>query len=669
MFRRILVAALTAALLCSVAQATAGDAPKAFPEKASELFNLTTVWTVHLKFKADQWDAMEPKDMGRGIFGGGPVRNNAEDFGPAMFLGGSFMRQGDENEDGKISRDEFGKLCQQLFREWDKDKSGKLNVAQLRAGLNATFTGAANAPGQRFMGVRLLGDQGKRNGLASAMGVEFDYVHADLEFEGKEFKDVSVRYKGNGTWLNSRASQKRSMKIDLNEFNKGNKLAGITKLNLHNNVTDASWMNEVLSHRLYRDAGVPAARAAYARVFVTVAGKFERKYLGLYSIIENIDKGFVKENIGSGKGAILKPVTSDLFSYLGTDWSKYQQVYDPKTELTAKQQKRIIDFCKLMDKADDAEFAEKVGAYIDLDEFARYMAVTVWLSTLDSILMVGQNYLVYLDPSSNKFQFIPWDLDHSFGQFFLVGTQEQRERLDIHHPWRGDNHFLERMFKVEEFKKLYLARMEDFSKDVFKPERFHKQVDDIAAAIRAAVKEESGDKLARLESVVAGETVEAGFGGPRAAQPPATQPGATASAGARGGSRGDQRPGRGGGMQIKPIKSFVNIRAQSVLEQLAGKPGLSFDPPPKPRESGPGGNFGPGIFLAPAFMNNFDADKDSSLTREEFSAGFAKWFEAWNTDNSGQLTNEQLRAGLNRDLSSGTGPFARPMAPAPPVNR
>ena len=55
------------------------------------------------------------------------------------------------------------------------------------------------------------------------------------------------------------------MKIDLNEYVKGQKLAGITKLNLHSNVTDASWMNEVLSHRLYRDAGVPAPRTAYAR--------------------------------------------------------------------------------------------------------------------------------------------------------------------------------------------------------------------------------------------------------------------------------------------------------------------------------------------------------------------------------------------------------------------
>ena len=66
----------------------------------------------------------------------------------------------------------------------------------------------------------LQGPEGKRNGLASAMGIEFVYVHADLEFEGQLLKDVAVRYKGNGTFMESRnslkRSLKRSLKLDLN---------------------------------------------------------------------------------------------------------------------------------------------------------------------------------------------------------------------------------------------------------------------------------------------------------------------------------------------------------------------------------------------------------------------------------------------------------------------
>ena len=642
-------------LVASIAGfSAAGESSKPLPGKASELYDTTSVWNIHLKFTAEQYKAMQPVNGERGFFGlGGP--RNAQEFGPAMFLSPIFTKAADTNSDGKITRQEFLDMGQRWFAEWDKDKKGKVTLSQLRNALNTTFAGGGGA---QMMQIRLQGDEGRRNGLASAMGIEFKYVHADLEFEGAEFKDVAVRYKGNGTFLTATGMDKKSMKIELNDYTKGQKLAGVTTLNLHNNVTDASWMNEVMSHRLYRDAGIPASRSAYARVFLTVPGKFDDKYIGLYSIIENVDKHFVQENIAAKKGALLKPVTPNLFAYLGNDWAKYKQTYDPKVELSTKQQKRIIAFCKLLDSADNDVFASQVADYIDLDEFARYMAVTVWLSTLDSILTIGQNYYVYLD-QNGKMQFIPWDLDHSFGQFPLVGSQEQRNQLSIHHPWRGDNRFLERMFRVEAFKKLYLQHMETFSQGIFKPDRFIKQVDQIAAAIRPAVAEESNSRLARFDAAVAGKPVEQGPMGPAAA--PATQPTTQPAP-------PNAAPPRGPWGALNPIKLFAPLRTKSVIEQLSGKSqGLMLDGNPNPTPPAPGRNaFGPGFFLAPVMLKAFDTDKDNQITSAEAAAGFAKWFDAWNSDKSGILTQEQLRAGLNEDLSTTTpGPFAKPSAQRP----
>jgi hypothetical protein len=124
----------------------------------------------------------------------------------------------------------------------------------------------------------------------------------------------------------------------------------------------------------------------------------------------------------------------------------------------------------------------------------------------------------------------------------------------------------------------------------------------------------------------------------------------------------------------KPIKGFVKARAQSVIAQVAGKsegqtPG-GFGGPTGGR-GGPGGpgGFGPGMFLGGAFMGALDSDKDGALTREEFTQGFAKWFESWNSDKSGVMTDEQLRAGIDKDLApfrqgppGGTG-FGPPGAP------
>lgn len=645
------------------------------PQTSSDLFQETTVWNVHLTFTPEQWAAMEPAGGPGAPPGAGRPRGG---FGPGMFLGPAFAQAGDSDGDKKLSRDEFLALGAKWFGVWDKAGAGKVNSDQLRDGLNTTFAppgvpggrpGGGPGRGGPRGGMNLQGREGARNGLASAMGIEFKYVHADLDFQGQSFKDVAVRYKGNGTFLQSRGSNKRSLKIDLDEYNKDHKLAGVTKLNLHNNVTDPSSMNEVLSHRLFRDASVPAPRSAYARVFVTVPGTHDRQYLGVYSLVENVDDDFAEQRFETRKGAIFKPVTPALFADLGDDWARYNQTYDPKAA-SKEDKQRVIDFCKLLTHADDAEYAAKLGDFVDLDELSRFMAVTVWLSTLDSILGPGQNFYVYLHPKTNKFQFIPWDLDHSFGQFFLMGNPEIRERLSIHKPWMGDNRFLERVFKVDAFKQAYLARLDEFSRTIFQPERFHQQVDAIAAAIGPAVKEESEQRYARFAKVVAGEPVGSemgGFGGP----PGGGRPGSSPPDG--GPPAGGPPPGFPPMQPPKPIKGFVAARAQSVIDQLAGKSqGATIQPfgpfagggPRGPGGLGPGpggppGGFGPGNMLGPAFMNMFDGDKDAHLTRAEVAQGFTRWFDSWNSDKSGILTDEQLRDGINQEFMPRGGPGRR----------
>ena len=376
-------------------------------------------------------------------------------FGPGMFIAPVFVMQGDTNEDRQLSAEEFLALGRRWFDAWDVEKVGTLDVDSIRDGLNVTMAppggfgpppgmgpAGGGPPPNSMPGVNFRAAEGKRNGIVSVMGMEFPSVQADLDFDGQVLSNVSVRYKGNGTFLQSRSSLKRSLKVDLNKGFPGRKLHGVSKLNFHCNVTDASGMNEVLSYRLFRDAGVPAPRTAYAQVYVTVPGKYEHEFLGLYSLVENIDNNFAKDRFGTKKGAIFKPVAQKMFEDMGDDWKAYQQAYDPKTPVSDEETRRVIAFCQLVSHADDAKFAEELEAYLDVEEFARFMAVTVWLSTMDSLLAMGQNYVVYLHPTTRQFQFIPWDLDHSFGQFYPIGTQEQRETLSVHKPWAGANRFL-----------------------------------------------------------------------------------------------------------------------------------------------------------------------------------------------------------------------------------
>lgn len=336
----------------------------------------------------------------------------------------------------------------------------------------------------------LQGAEGERNGIAAARGVQYPYTQADLEFDGMRFPAVAVRYKGNGTF-NARSERafKNSLKIDLNKHVKGQKLAGVSTLNFHNAITDPSFMNEPMAYRLYRDAGVAAPRTAYVRVYITVKGQMDRRYAGLYWLTENVDSNFVRSHFTTAGGAMFKPVSVRLFNDLGNAWANYVQTFDPKDDPTPAERQRIIEFCKLVTRASDADFNARVADYVDLPAFARYLAITAWFNNWDSMLERGQNFYAYLHPATHKLMFIPWDQDHAFGNF---RNQPESTLLtgNIHQPSPNGGRFITRMMGVPAFREAYLARMREFTGTVLQPARFPAQIAALAAAIRPDILKE-----------------------------------------------------------------------------------------------------------------------------------------------------------------------------------
>jgi len=346
--------------------------------------------------------------------------------------------------------------------------------------------------------ILLRNPQARRSGVAGVLGFEFDWTHANFEFGGVAFTNVGARVKGN---VRSFYEPTRAYKVDLNKFAPGQKLAGLDELTFNNLVFDYTCLSETLAYEFFRDAGVPAPRTAYAWLSASVATQWERKPLGLYLMVETVDNEFAADRFGSKTTPIFKPVTYKLFEHLGDEWPAYAPIYDLKTKATPEQQRRVIDFAWLVSSAPDAEFAARVGDFLDLDAFARFLAGQVLLPNYDGILSDGQNFYMYLDPRSNKFGFIPWDLDGAWGEIWIASKAEQ-ERASIWHPWVGENRFVERVMAVEEFRRIYRSHLEDFLSRLYVPERLHRRIDEIAAVIRDPIAAESAWRLDKFEQEV-----------------------------------------------------------------------------------------------------------------------------------------------------------------------
>ena len=461
-------------------------------------------------------------------------------------------------------------------------------------------------------------DAADRHKSAGAFGTEFPWVKAEFSTDGKTFKNVGVRYKGNFTYVASAQILRRPLKIDLDHFDdNAPRLHGQRKLNLGNGVTDAGRAREALAFAVYRAAGIPASRTAYAELTLTVPGKYNKELVGLYTVIEQVDKTFLKAHFKSAKGLLLKPENlRGGIEYLGEDWARYEDKYRPKYEGTKEHQKRLIAFARLIHKADDAEFRKEIGSYLDLDAFVRFVAADALMANLDSYLGFGHNFYLYLRPDTNQFVFMPWDLDLSMGMWPMAGPPEKQIDLSIEHPHLGQNKLIDRLFAMKDVKEKYTKALKDMSATCFTKEKLLKDL----AVIEQATKE----PLAREKQAMA-DRKESGKG-----------------------------PFAGIVGQGLPLATFVERRVDSVQAQLAGErkgyvpAGMGFGPPgggfPK---GGPPGGFGPGNFLAKPLLAVLNTGKNGKLSKDEVSAGAKRFFKDADKENKGLLDEAQIGAGIN----------------------
>ena len=329
--------------------------------------------------------------------------------------------------------------------------------------------------------------------------VELPYVFSKVEFEGQTVDSVGVRFKGNSSYAQARNTLKKPFKLDFNRYLEDGVFpaaAGVTLLNFNNNAMDPSQAREAIAYKIFRDAGVPAPRTAYTRVYVTVPNVHDRKYLGLYTIVEEVNKEFLKHHFDSSKGLLLKPEGVRGFEYLGDDWSHYHARYDPRAA-TRKNTRRFVEFLKLVDEADEETFRARIGVVLDLDAFARFLAANVVLSNTDSFIASGHNYYLYLDPKTDKLHFIPWDLNLAMGAFMLAGSIEQQIDLSVDAPHAHYNNLARRLLAIDDFRASYRAHVERIVAHHFRPDRLNPEIERIERLTQGAIEEEknAGDDL------------------------------------------------------------------------------------------------------------------------------------------------------------------------------
>ncbi|MFO0937565.1 MAG: CotH kinase family protein [Gemmataceae bacterium] len=445
----------------------------------------------------------------------------------------------------------------------------------------------------------------KREVHKNNFGMDLPWATGSVTIGDHVFDSVGIRYKGNGTIGDAARTVKKSIKIDLDRQGGEGKFGGAKSINLHCEVTDPTKFRETFGYELYRNAGVPAPRTAPAEVRLTVPGKYDKELLGFYTIVEDVGKSFLRERFGTDKGLLMKPEGVRDFDFRGEKWDSYKASYKVKRDATKDEANRLIAFCRLVHKADDATFNKEIESYVDIDNYLRFLAVTAYIANTDSFFALGHNYCLYLHPQSKKLHFIPWDLDRSFSNFPIFGTNNQQMNLSFSHPYAGPHRLNDRLFAIPSINERYQSLLKELSTTVFEKTRLLKRLETAEADMKGLLERDAKVAEKRKDGGTANGVM---FG-----KPPA-------------------------------LKTFIEKRTVSLLAQVAGSskgfiPVGGFGPGAGPPQLGP--------MIAGIMMEFLDTDKDEMLSREEWMTICKRLTDVCKKAPDGTVNLKSLTNGIN----------------------
>lgn len=211
---------------------------------------------------------------------------------------------------------------------------------------------------------------------------------------------------------------------------------------------DKTYLSEVYSMQVFRDAGVPAPNMSLTKFVIRVDGVVEMEQL--YTVQEVIDEEFTRRNFEDDPSGIV----GDLYKVIwpGTlepiydtskvgvrDWRmNFRPTYGLESNDDNPDYSQLIDFTFDLDIANLTDRRAYIDESIAVDNLIRAFAASIFLGNPDDYRGNANNYYIYFD-LDGVFHYIPYDFDHSLGQGWDGSPVFTNYTLDNDiYIWEGD---------------------------------------------------------------------------------------------------------------------------------------------------------------------------------------------------------------------------------------
>ena len=239
--------------------------------------------------------------------------------------------------------------------------------------------------------------------------------HAVFKFNNGTVSDiidpVGFRLRGN----TSRYSKKKSFRVSFNTFTAGGKYYGVEKLNLNGEHNDPSVMRSKLMWDILRKWEIPAPRANHVQVYIN------GNNYGLYLNVEHIDEEFALARFGNKDGNLYKCLYPADLDYLGADPDSYKvmsgdrQIYELTTNLEENDYSDLAAFIGVLENSPEERLICDLEALFNTYDYLKIMAADIFCGDWDGYIYNKNNFYLYHNTATGKMEYIPYDVDNTFG--------------------------------------------------------------------------------------------------------------------------------------------------------------------------------------------------------------------------------------------------------------
>ncbi|WP_307784240.1 CotH kinase family protein [Salinibacterium sp. SWN248] len=241
-----------------------------------------------------------------------------------------------------------------------------------------------------------------------------EWLEATVVIDGTTYEQVGIKLKGNSSLRGVTADtpiEELPWRIRLDKYVDGQSIEGVTDVVVRSNNTETS-LNEAVALETLSAAGLASEESVATRF--SVNGSEETLLLTVAVPNQSwIERNYEAGLLPSDDGILWKAESEGDYSWLGDDPELYTDVFD--REAGDDDYEPLVDFLDVVNNTTDEEFVDQLSDVLDVESFARYLAVEDLIDNFDDIDGPGNNSYLYYDPDSGLMSVLAWDHNLAFG--------------------------------------------------------------------------------------------------------------------------------------------------------------------------------------------------------------------------------------------------------------